>query len=350
VARHLPLGLVRTGQEEPKKPGRKPKPVPEALAVAIRQLAEQYPWWGYKRIAVIARRLGIGVSSKQAYRVMKEAGLLQKRRARLPELYQAARLFELLPQGPNELWQSDVTYIHIPGHGWWYAVTVIDYYSRYLLACHFTPSYRAADVAVALDAARAEAERLHGPLKKIPFLVTDNGSSFLSRYFRRHIDGDYAHVRIQYRTPTQLGLLERFHQTLKTEEVYWKLYASPAEARESLEVFRRRYNGVRPHWALIPPLGGDPVTPTDVYVHGQAVQLPKWQRLGEGSPEEARGDDAEPALSVAERTFGAGAVMLADGHTKRLWACPVDFGAKTSSVQQKCCGNRRTSLAPCRLL
>lgn len=262
---------------EPKKPGRKAKPVPEELAVAIRQLAGQYPWWGYKRIAVIARRLGIGVSNKQAYRVMKAAGLLQKRRVRQAELYQAARLFELLPAGPNDLWQADVTYIHIPGHGWWYAVTVIDYYSRYLLACHFTPSYRATDVAVALDAARAEAERLHGPLEKTPFLVTDNGSSFLARSFQRHIDGDYAHVRIQYRTPTQLGLLERFHQTLKTEEVYWKLYASPAEARESLELFRRRYNEIRPHWALTPVDGGDPVTPADVYAHGQAVQLPKWQ-------------------------------------------------------------------------
>ena len=31
-------------------------------------------------------------------------------------------LFELLPQQPNELWQMDVTYIHIPGYGWWYAV------------------------------------------------------------------------------------------------------------------------------------------------------------------------------------------------------------------------------------
>ena len=177
---------------------------------------------------------------------------------------------------PRRAWPTQ-PYIHIPGHGWWYAVTVIDYYSRYLLACYFTPSYRATDVAAALDAARAEAERLHGPLKKIPFLVTDNGSSFLARSFRRHIDGEYAHVRIQYRTPTQLGLLERFHQTLKTEEVYWKLYASPAEARESLEVFRRRYNEVRPHWALIPPESGDPVTPADVYVHGKAVQLPKWQ-------------------------------------------------------------------------
>lgn len=262
---------------EPRRPGRRPKAIPEALAEAIRALAREYPWWGYKRIAVVARRRELAVSNKVVYRVMKAAGLLQKRRTPKAELYQAARLFELLPKAPNELWQSDVTYLHIPGHGWWYAVTVIDYYSRYLLACHFTPSYRAADVMAALDVARAEAERLHGPLVKSPFLVTDNGPSFLARAFRRHIDGDYAHVRINYRTPTQLGLLERFHQTLKTEEVYWKLYASPGEARESLEVFRRRYNDVRPHWALIPPDGGDPVTPTDVYVHGQAVGLPKWQ-------------------------------------------------------------------------
>lgn len=165
-------------KEEPKKPGRKAKPVPEELAAPVRKFAEQFPWWGYKRIAIIVRRAGIGVSNKQVYKVMKAAGLLQKRRVRQPELYQAARLFELLPRAANDLWQADVTYLHIPGHGWWYAVTVIDYYSRYLLACHFTPSYRAVDIATALDVARAEAERIHGPLVKTPFLVTDNGSSF----------------------------------------------------------------------------------------------------------------------------------------------------------------------------
>src|SRR5919109_1576387 len=91
-----------------------------------------------------------------------------------------------------------------------------------------------------------EAERLHGPLAKQPFLVTDNGSSFLARSFRQHIDGEYTHVRIQYRTPTQLGLLERFHQTLKTEEVYWKLYENPQHARACLAEFRDRYNALRP--------------------------------------------------------------------------------------------------------
>ena len=64
---------------------------------------------------------------------------------------------------------------------------------------------------------------MHGPLAKPPFLVTDNGSSFIARRFAAFIKGQYRHVRIQYRTPTQLGLLERFHRTLKKEEVYWRL-------------------------------------------------------------------------------------------------------------------------------
>ncbi len=273
---------------EPKKPGRKPQAVPEALAAQIRALAERYPWWGYKRIAVVARRAGVVVSNQVIYRGFKAAGWLAKKRVREASLYQAARLFELLPRAPNELWQADVTYLHIPGHGWWYAVTVIDYYSRYLLACHFTVSYSAPEVATALDTARAEAERLHGPLTKTPFLVTDNGSSFLARHFRRHIEGQYAHVRIHYRTPTQLGLLERFHQTLKTEEVYWKLYSNPAEARASLEVFRQRYNDVRPHWALIPPDGTDALTPADVYAHGRTVVLPKWQAWAKAAKEKLK--------------------------------------------------------------
>ena len=235
------------------------------------------PWYGYKRIAVMCRRVGKRVKNREAYRVMKKHHLLQKRRCRKAELHQASKLYELLPQGPNELWQMDVTYVHIPGYGWWYAVTVIDYYSRYLLACHLTWSYSTSQVIEALGKARSEAERIHGPLEKPPFLVTDNGPSFVSRAFYQHVRGNYAHVRIQYRTPTQLGLLERMHRTLKEEEIYWRIYDDPAHARECLAEFRDRYNQRRPHWALIPEEGGDPVTPEDVYVHGQVVGIPKWQ-------------------------------------------------------------------------
>lgn len=271
--------------EERKRPG----PAPQAIAEPIRQvviaMATANPWYGYKRVAVMCRRAGHAVQDRHAYVVMRDAGLLQKPRPREPELYQAAKLFELLPQKPNDLWQMDVTYIHIPGHGWWYAVTVIDYYSRYLLACRLTSSYSAIEVSQALAEARQEAERLHGPLEKPPFLVTDNGPSFLARRFAGFIKGCYQHVRIAYRTPQQLGLLERFHQTLKNEEVYWRLYADPAHARSCLAEFRERYNRLRPHWALRPESGGDPLVPEEVYADGQVVQLPRWQQWAKAAKE-----------------------------------------------------------------
>ena len=264
-------------QHSRKRPGPPPRPLDPDKYQAVRQVALSYPWWGYKRIAIICRRSGISVSNRFVYKVLKAENLLQRRRPRSAELYQATRLFELLPRGVNELWQADVTYVHIPGFGWWYAVTVIDYFSRYLLALHLSPSNDASALVVAVNKAVAEAEKLHGPLKRQPTLVTDNGSNFLSKRFQRHIDGLLNQVRTRYRTPQQLGLLERFHQTLKREEIYWEIYRSPAEARDRLSAFKDRYNTIRPHWALAPEDGGDHVTPVDVYVAGVAVKLPAWQ-------------------------------------------------------------------------
>ena len=271
--------------DQRKRSGPAPRPIAEAIERIIVNMATRNPWYGYKRIAVMCRRTGQTVTNRQCYRVMKKHGLLRKPLPREAELYQAAKLFELLPTGPNELWQMDVTYIHIPGSGWWYAVTVIDYYSRYLLAVHLTPSYSAMAATEGLALARREAERLCGPLTKPPFLVTDNGSSFIARRFVAFTKDDYRQVRIRYRTPTQLGLLERFHRTLKDEEVYWRLYDNPAHVRVCLAEFRERYNRIRPHWALVPESGGDPVVPEEVYMGKVTPQLPRWQGWAKAAKE-----------------------------------------------------------------
>ncbi len=93
---------------------------------------------------------------------MKRHGLLQKRKARAAEVYQTAKLFELLPSGPNGLWQMAVTHIHIPGCGRWYAVTVI---AQPLALCEGRPRE-----AGGTDAARgvAGAESLSRRRRKIP--------------------------------------------------------------------------------------------------------------------------------------------------------------------------------------
>ena len=277
------LGIARSSwyrqrDDAPRRrPGPKPKPLAPEVVEAVVAMATENPWYGYKRIAVMCRRAGQAVTNRQAYRVMKDHGLLHLRRPKAPELHQAAKLYELLPQQPNDLWQMDVTYVHLAGYGWWYVLSVLDYYSRYLLASHFTASYRALEAIAALGRAREQAERIHGPLVKPPFLVTDNGPTFKARVFAAYLGEAYTHVRIRYRTPTQLGLLERFHRTLKEEEIYWQLYDNPAHARTCIGGFRQRYNERRPHWALVPEGGGDPLTPQDVYVSGCAIAIPKWQ-------------------------------------------------------------------------
>ena len=72
-------------------------------------------------------------------------------------------------------------------------------------------------------------------------------------------------------------------ERLKQEEVYWRLYDNPYHAEQCLKEFHQRYNTIRPHWALIPETGGDPMTPYDVYVDGKTIQVPKWQGWARGA-------------------------------------------------------------------
>ncbi len=58
--------------------------------------------------------------------------------------------------------------------------------------------------------------------------------------------------------------------------MYWRLYDSPEHARQCLAEFHQRYNHVRPHWALRPQTGGDPLVPWEVYVDGRRTMLPRW--------------------------------------------------------------------------
>ena len=68
--------MVRAPDERAETPGSQRGLVPGALAEKVRAAADEFPWWGYKRVAVIARRAGVEVSNEAVYRAMKAAGLL----------------------------------------------------------------------------------------------------------------------------------------------------------------------------------------------------------------------------------------------------------------------------------
>ena len=119
------LGIARScwyyqaiPKSEQKRPGPAPKPIANDIVEVVRQNSESYPWYGYQKIAVICRRQGYEVKDRQAYQVMQAYDLLHQRAVTRASLHQVLKLYELLPQGPNELWQMDVTYVHIAGYGW----------------------------------------------------------------------------------------------------------------------------------------------------------------------------------------------------------------------------------------
>ena len=82
-------------------------------------------------------------------------------------------------------------------------------------------------------------------------LTTDNGSQFTSaRFLETLTELDITHRRTAYHHPEGSSYLERFHRSLKEEEVWVHEYQSLEEARQSIERYIWKYNHDRPHRSL----------------------------------------------------------------------------------------------------
>ena len=90
------------------RPGPAPKAIPDKVVEAVVRVATDNPWYGCKKIAATCRPAGKAVTDREAFVVMRDHRLLQELPNHAAELYQAARLFELFPLRPNDLWLMDV--------------------------------------------------------------------------------------------------------------------------------------------------------------------------------------------------------------------------------------------------
>jgi len=90
------------------------------------------------------------VSEASVYRLLKDHGLIAS-----PAfiLMKAADRFANPTTAPNQLWQTDFTYLKVIGWGWFYLSTVLDDFSRYILAWKLCTTMSAADVSDTLQLA-----------------------------------------------------------------------------------------------------------------------------------------------------------------------------------------------------
>jgi len=208
---------------------------------------------------------GYFVSEASVYRLLKAHDLITS-----PAfiVMKAADKFKDKTTAPNQLWQTDFTYLKVTGWGWFDLSTVLDDFSRYIVAWKLCTTMTAGEVTETLNLALQAADLDQANVVHRPRLLSDNGSSYISGDLATWLEGrGMRHSRGAPYHPMTQGKIERWHQTLKNR-ILLEHYYLPGDLRAQIEAFVEHYNHRRYHESL------SNLTPADVYSgRGQTILL-----------------------------------------------------------------------------
>ena len=196
------------------------------------------------------------VSEASVYRLLKAHDLITS-----PAfvVMKAADQFHDKTTAPNQLWQTDFTYLKVTGWGWFYLSSVLDDYSRYIIAWRLCTGMCASDVTQTLEMALEASGCDSAKVVHKPRLLSDNGPSYLSAELAQWLgEQGMDHVRGAPNHPQTQGKIERWHQTMKNR-ILLEHYYLPEPLQAALTAFVDYYNHRRYHESL-----GN-LTPADVY-------------------------------------------------------------------------------------
>ena len=248
------------------KPDRVWNRIPNDVRERIIRLALDAPALSPRELAVrFTDTEGYFVSEASVYRLLKAHDLIASPAFIVME---AADEFKDKTTAPNQLWQTDFTYLKVIGWGWFYLSTVLDDFSRYIIAWKLCTTMKAEDVTATLEMAMDASGLDKARVLHRPRLLSDNGSSYISddlaKWLERH---GMAHVRGAPYHPMTQGKIERWHQTLKNR-ILLENYYLPGDLEAQIEAFVADYNHRRYHESI-----GN-LTPAAVYFgRGQTILL-----------------------------------------------------------------------------
>ena len=133
------------------------------------------------------------VSEASVYRLLKALDLITS-----PAfiVIKAADEFKDKTTAPNQLWQTDFTYLKVTGWGWFYLSTVLDDFSRYIVAWKLCTTMKAEDVTDTLELALQASGLDQVNVAHRPRLLSDNGPSYVSAELVAWLDKqDMPHIR-----------------------------------------------------------------------------------------------------------------------------------------------------------
>lgn len=215
-----------------------------ALRLRIREIAETWVHYGYRKDHVMLRREGWQDNHKRIYRLYSEQSLsLRLKRTRRNK---TAQRIQPQPQGlyPNHVRGMDFVYDALFDGCRLRLLTVIDLYTRECLGICVGRNLRSTEVAEMLNSIA-----LRRPLQQL--LKTDNGFEFAGKMLDKWV---YERgIRIDFSrpgTPTDNARVASFNGRLRQECLNENWFMSLKDAWCKIEAWRKHYNQKRPHSVL----------------------------------------------------------------------------------------------------
>jgi transposase InsO family protein len=226
-------------------------------------LARQSPELSSRQLSAwITDNEGFAVSESTVYRILRREGLVKRQETQV----MAADEYHNKTKRPHQMWATDASYFRVVGWGYYYLVTVMDDYSRFILGWKLQKDMSANSLIEVVQEAVDATGMTDVPVEHRTRLLSDNGAGYVSRVFRDYLRlVGIGHILAAPFHPQTNGKVERYQQSLK-REVNQLLYEFPSQLEQAIADFVDYYNFRRYHKAL-----GN-VTPADV-LYGRREQI-----------------------------------------------------------------------------
>ena len=213
----------------------------------ILAVAREFPELSSRQLAAwITDNAGFAVSESTVYRILRREGLVKRLEVQLV----AGKEYHTKTTRPHQMWATDASYFRVVGWGYYYLVTVMDDYSRFILSWKLQKDMSANSLIEVIQEAVDITGMTDVPVDDRTRLLSDNGAGYVSRAFRDylHLVG-IRHILAAPYHPQTNGKLERYHQSIK-REVNQVPYEFPGQLEKAIADFVEYYNYHRYHKAL----------------------------------------------------------------------------------------------------